>query len=243
MLRHRIAVSVVEIVLWISRYVFWYVKEFTGSNPWSYKPEQMLFDCRKKLPVCLVSIKACGLCSVQCSSVMLQNFLQLIRGGLPATRGQWAPHQQKNWWCIFALSLRPHEAFLQPPWKLCRPLFLRSYIVCHWTYSYSRTSGLDWLSTRQQYMRAVTASIENVITTQNSTGNDNEEYLTSLDLFLIDIRYDGALKTKCLKDFLLTKVVLFATFARKASSPVEGDNKGRFLTEKTEKKSEMFVLL
>ena len=92
-------------------------------------------------------------------------------------------------------------------------------------------------------MRAVTASIENVITTQNSTGNDNEEYLTSLVLFLMDIKYDGALKTKCLKDFLLTEVALFATFAREVSSPVEGDNKGRFLTEKTGKKSEMFVLL
>ena len=40
-------------------------------------------------------------------------------------------------------------------------------------------------------MRAVTASIENVITTQNSTGNDEEEYLTLLVLFLINIKYDG----------------------------------------------------
>ena len=30
---------------------FRYAKELTGSNPWSYKPEQILFDCRKKLPV------------------------------------------------------------------------------------------------------------------------------------------------------------------------------------------------
>ena len=85
-------------------------------------------------------------------------------------------------------------------------------------------------------MRAVTASSENVIRTQNSRGNDNEEYLTFLVLFLMDIKYDGALKTKCLNDFFLTEVVLFATFARGASSPAEGDDKGRFLTEKTEKK-------
>ena len=85
-------------------------------------------------------------------------------------------------------------------------------------------------------MRVVTVSIGNVITTQNSTGNDDEEYLTFLVLFLIDIKYDGAFKMKCLNDFLLTEVVLFATFAREASSPVEGDDKGRFLTEKTEKK-------
>ena len=52
----------------------------------------------------------------------------------------------------------------------------------------------------------------------------------------MDIKYDGALKTKCLNDFLLTEVVLFATFARGASSPAEGDDKGRFLTEKTEKR-------
>ena len=52
----------------------------------------------------------------------------------------------------------------------------------------------------------------------------------------MDIKYDGALKTKCLNDFLLTEVVLFATFTRGASSPAEGDDKGRFLTEKTEKK-------
>ena len=52
----------------------------------------------------------------------------------------------------------------------------------------------------------------------------------------MDIKYDGALKTKRLNDFLLTEVVLFATFARRASSPAEGDDKGRFLTEKTEKK-------
>ena len=51
----------------------------------------------------------------------------------------------------------------------------------------------------------------------------------------MDIKYDGALKTKCLNDFLLTEVVLFATFAR-ASSPAEDDDKGCFLTEKTEKK-------
>ena len=84
-------------------------------------------------------------------------------------------------------------------------------------------------------MRAVTASIGNVITIQK-TGNDNEEYLTFLVIFLMDIKYDGALKTKCLNDFLLTKVVLIATFAHEASSPAEGDDKGRFLTEKTEKK-------
>ena len=81
-------------------------------------------------------------------------------------------------------------------------------------------------------MRAVTASSENVIRTQNSRGNDNEEYLTFLVLFLMDIKYDGALKTKCLNDFFLTEVVLFATFALGASSPAEGDDKGRFLTEK-----------
>ena len=60
--------------------------------------------------------------------------------------------------------------------------------------------------------------------------------MTFLDLFFMDIKYDGALKTKCLNDFLLTEVVFFATFARGASSPEEGDDKGRFLTEKTEKK-------
>ena len=147
-LRHRIAVSVMEIVLWISRFAFRYVKEFTGSNPWSYKPEQILFDCRKKLPVRLVSTEACGLCSFQCSSVLLQNFLRLLGEGLPAARGQWAPPQQKNRWCTFALLLRPHEVFLQPPWNLCRSLFLGSCVVCHWTYSYSRTSGLGWLSTK-----------------------------------------------------------------------------------------------
>ena len=84
-------------------------------------------------------------------------------------------------------------------------------------------------------MRAVTASIENVITTQNSTGNDDEEYLTFLVLFLMDIKYDGALKMKCFNDFLLTEVVLFPTFARKASSQAKGDDKGRFLTEKRKK--------
>ena len=84
-------------------------------------------------------------------------------------------------------------------------------------------------------MRALTASSENISTTQNSTDNDNEEYLTFLVLFLMDIKYDGALKTKCLNDFLLIKVVLFATFARGASSPAEGDDKARFLTEKTKK--------
>ena len=127
---------------------FRYAKELTGSNPWSYKPEQILFDCRKKLPVRLVSTEACALCSFQCSSVLLQNFLRLLGVGLPAARGQWAPPQQKNRWRIFALSLRPHEAFLQPPWNLCRSLFLGSYVFCHWTYSYSRTSGLGWLSTK-----------------------------------------------------------------------------------------------
>ena len=86
-------------------------------------------------------------------------------------------------------------------------------------------------------MRAVTASIENVITTQNSTGNDDEEYLTFLVLFLMDIKYDGALKMKCFNDFLLTEVVLFPTFARKAFSQAEGDDKGRFLTEKRKKSS------
>ena len=226
-----------EIVLWISRFAFQYVKEFTGSNTWSYKPEQVLFDYRKKLRVRLVLTEACGLCSLHCSSVLLQIFLWLLGGGLPAARGQWVPPQQKNRWCIFALSLWPHEAFLQPPWNLCRPLFLGLCVVCHWTYSYSRTSRLDWLSTKLQYMRAVTASIENVITTQNSTGNDDEEYLTFLVLFLMDIKYDGALKMKCFNDFLLSKVVLFPTFAREASSQVEGDDKGRFVTEKTEKRN------
>ena len=86
-------------------------------------------------------------------------------------------------------------------------------------------------------MRAVTASIENVITTQNSTDNDDEEYLTFLVLFLMDIKYDGALKMKCFNDFLLTEVVLFPTFARKASSQAKGDDKGRFLTEKRKKSS------
>ena len=122
-----------EIVLWISRFAFQYVKEFTGSNTWSYKPEQVLFDYRKKLPVRLVLTEACGLCSVHCSSVLLQIFLWLLGGGLPAARGQWVPPQQKNRWCIFALSLWPHEAFLQPPWNLCRPLFLGLCVVCHWT--------------------------------------------------------------------------------------------------------------
>lgn len=198
--------------------------------------EQVLFDYRKKLPVRLVLTEACGLCSVHCSSVLLQIFLWLLGGGLPAARGQWVPPQQKNRWCIFVLSLWPHEAFLQPPWNLCRPLFLGLCVVCHWTYSYSRTSRLDWLSTKLQYMRVVTASIENVITTQNSTGNDDEEYLTFLVLFLMDIKYDGALKMKCFNDFLLSKVVLFPTFAREASSQVEGDDNGRFVTEKTEKR-------
>ena len=30
----------------------------------------------------------------------------------------------------------------------------------------------------------------------------------------MDIKYDGALKMKCFNDFLLSKVVLFPTFAR-----------------------------
>ena len=106
---------------------FWYAKELTGSNPWSYKPEQILFDCRKKLPVRLVSTEACGLCSFQCSSVLLQNFLRLLGGFASRTWSMGAPAAKESMAYICAVA----SATWSIPTTALKSLpFIISWVVC-----------------------------------------------------------------------------------------------------------------